>query len=166
MSMNATEKIGLKQLENLPINYIGRSANMLDIGFGEERLISTINGDKHSNSFNLHVQTGFRLFRKNRIIFSSQDMFIPSSGDYSTFEWDHPGGSVLDVQMNDFIMTFPNLRVKCSVLTDWGDLKIYLEKDFCLEIIVLSTESENWRLFDDNPNTPHIVMCGSKIQVD
>ena len=159
-------KTRLDQLENLPITYLGRSADMLDIGFGDEKIIQTINGEKYSNTLNLHVLTGFRLIRKNKIIFSSKEMFDPSNGDYSSFQWDKPGSSVLDVQMKDFITNYPNLKVLRTVLSSFGDLRIYFEKDFCLEVFILSTESENWRLFDDNPNTSHLVMYGSKVQVD
>ncbi len=160
------EKIRLDKLVNLPITYLGRSADMLDIGFGDEKIVQTINGEKISNILNLHVLTGFRLIRESNIIFSSKEMFDPASGDYISFQWDKPGSSLLDAQMNEFTSKFPNLRVIRTVLSRLGDLSIYLEKDFCLEIFVLSTESENWRLFDDNPNTSHLVMYGSKIQVE
>lgn len=82
-------KISLDKLENLPITYLGRSADMLDIGFGDEKIIQTNNGEKLSNTLNLHVLTGFRLIRENNIIFSSKEMFDPASGDYDSFQWDN-----------------------------------------------------------------------------
>jgi len=148
-------------------NYIGRGANMLDIGFGNDvEYISSINAKRHLVScFALHAHSSWRLLKDGDIYIAQNDFFNKMSG-FRTCE-EH--NDVLYIEKEVFSETSEELnktlkekdiKVAGIEATELGDLKVYMEDDYCLELFVdASGNNESWRFFSNMENdSAHFVV--------
>ena len=148
-------------------NYIGRAANMLDVGFGNDvEYISSINSEKRRVScFALHVHSSWRLLKDGDICIGQNDFFNHMSG----FRTCEENNDVLYIEKEVFsetseelnkILKEKGIEVTRIEATELGDLKIYMEDDYCLELFVdAAGNNESWRFFSNMENdSVHFVV--------
>lgn len=168
MAMKELIEKTLKVLINLPLNRIGRAANLLWLSFGVERVEKSYFGDeKIVGEYGLHVQCSWRIVDNEKILADSQDMYIPSSAiDQSNFcwedfQWDKPGNSLCDELFGSLINSVkPKITVREIAADNFGGLSICLENGYTLEVFPnSSSDEESWRLLGE-AGEEHFVVFG------
>ena len=160
-------EIALSVLVGQKFNYIGRGADMLDIGFGNDvEYISSINSERHlASCFALHAHSSWRLLKDGDIFVGQNDFFNHMSG-FRICEDNH---DVLYIEKDTFseiseelnkTLKEKDIMVTKIEATELGDLKVYMEDDYCLELFVdASGNNESWRSFSYVENdSPHFVV--------
>lgn len=119
---------------------------------------------KENQTFCLHVQSALTRGRSNeRIIFCSNDMFVPGSKyqkrRFKKFKWDEPGMSLFDDEIVDFCENSCNVVVQ-KILVKEDDLAIVLSNGFTIEIFknTLERDHEIYRLFKKGDLESHFVV--------
>ena len=112
----------------------------------------------------LHIQSSLmRGFKKNRLLISSNDMFIPSKyykrRPFKKFKWDIPGNSLFDDQLEEFKKEIANKKVQSISLCE-KDLVILFEEDLKIDVLLISleTEKELFRIFKKGNLDSHLVV--------
>jgi hypothetical protein len=153
----------LSELIGERLNYIGRAANMLDIGFGEDVEYTTIKGEKRTVSrLVLHVQSSWRIIKEDVIVLAFNDFFVPKDGvSYAVFEENSFGNSQFDEEsekLNEVIKS--NLIKVTKICADeLGDITIFMDNKYRLEVFVdVSGIEESWRFFEMDSEKSHFVV--------
>ena len=145
------------------LNYLGRAANMLDIGFGDDVEHITLRGEKHEVSrFVMHVQTSWRLIKGQEIVLGSYDFYTPRNDlTIDEFYDTEFGNSLFDEtskKMNDSIVDNP-IQITGIEANDMGDAVIFMNNEHRLEIFVnASGDVESWRFFRMDDHSEHFVV--------
>jgi hypothetical protein len=163
----------LQAILGLPLWSIGRAGDLEWFLFGSQRrIVSTRGGEtKVVSDFALHVQCAWRIRNKNRIVTGSRDRFYPP-GEYSyqdleEFEWDIPGGNLLDMRISKLLEEKEeNPFVVISIQADEvGSVNFFLSDGYSLEIFPDdSLSSEYWRFFIPYDEKEHFVITGHGIE--
>ena len=115
----------------------GRCLNLVWIWFAKEDRI-----------YCLHSQCLLRVFHKETMIASSNDVFVCK--DESNEEWDwseSPGESLFDDEVRNAVLPCLPLCVTGVEQSKWNDLTILLENGYWIEIRIISlSKGESWRL--------------------
>ena len=121
---------------------ISRICNLLSI-----RMILS---DNHTIS--LHVQSFFRIMKRNKVVVSSEDMYRCSEKISSeTFEWDVPGNSIFDETLQKYHEELVNSNILQVRKSKNGDLLLVLENGIVLQILIdTAVSEEKYRIFDEN----------------
>ena len=97
----------------------------------------------------LHIQTFFRLLKKDKILLSHEELFEPADKrKCKSFEWDIPGSSLYDKHLemfkgNLFTKSITNVNVNKT-----GDCILEFQDGYSLEILRVSNKkAENYRVF-------------------
>jgi len=162
------------------LNQISRAGYMLTLGFGE--LIKNNAAYKNEDGtfeikkiytpkYALHIDCPFRITCGDNILITKNDIFIANSElrkktDFNedNFDFDNVGDSSFDEKINKY---FADSSIEFFVhkieVNKFGDLKIFLTDNFCIEAIIDSSENEEcWRFFEaGNANKPHTVVFGN-----
>ena len=155
-SVKGQIEITLSILVGHKFNYIGRAANMLDVGFGDDvEYISSVNPEKRMVSrFALHVHSSWRILKDGAICLGQSDFFNHMSG-FKTCEENN------DAIYDELNKTLKETMIKVTRIeaTEIGDLKIHMEEDYCLELFVdVCGNRESWRFFEMNNENAHFVI--------
>ena len=151
-------------LMNQKLNYLGRAASMLDMGFGDDvECISFINGDKRIVSrFALHVQSSWRIIKQNSIVLAQKDFFEPKDElSYEEFQKESFGNSQFDARSEIFNVSFRKepLYISQIFANDFGDVTIHFGSNYHLEVFVdVSGNQESWRFFEPGSDLPHFIV--------
>ena len=152
-----------------PLRSIGRAANMLLIGFGENISRVDYQGNNEEVSrIALHVQCPWRMVDKENklILFARSDIYEPNSTVEWTedFNWDIQGINMFDEKAKIWIESNPGLYVKDLRINIFRDLRVFLSNDTVLDVYVdSSTEKECWRLFECESGKEKFVATGKRI---
>ena len=136
---------------------------MLDIGFGEDiEYISLIGEKRIVARFAIHVQSSWRIIKKDTIILASYDFYLPKN-NFSNEEFNQNsfGNSKFDVkslELNKRINLNPISVIDISSNV-FGDVTIFMEDDCRFEIFVDSSEIEEfWRFYEMDTEKEHFVV--------
>lgn len=173
----------LSVLCNQKLEHFIRASSVADIGFGEliEKNIRAFDENKNIITktitvpkYSLHIDCNFRLVCGNEIIVARGDIFQPSNkivADpdfiYEEFNWDIIGNNRFDEIIKQYFidgnMVF---TVKKIVVNKFGDLKIYFENNFLLEVSSdISGNEECYRFFEQKSEN-HLVVSGIGIELE
>ena len=97
--------------------------------------------------YSLHISGAWRLWQHQRIIIGSGD-------------WAQPDPAGVDRSaLHSFLSSFwpQSLFIRSIQINRVGDVKLHLSKDYCLELLIDSTNKEYWRLIDDDTDEHFIV---------
>lgn len=123
--------------------------------------------------FALRNECCMRMTCGDEIVFAKHDIFLPNSAllnqsnfDWDSFDWKVFGGNYFDEMVEKYLGKEPfGFVVKKISVSKFGDLTIKFENEFSLELFADSSgRDENWRFFDMNPHTPHLVVLGDGIE--
>ena len=167
MSLNTTSNKIVAMLSPLigkRLNYIGRAANMLDIGFGEDvEFTGLLNKEKRIVSqFVLHVQSSWRIVKQEVIILAHKD-FYNAKDEFASeqFQNDLLGNSQFDIRsqlLNNLLQKEP-LFISQIIAKDIGDITIHFNSDYRLEVFIdVSGTEESWRFFRMDDDSRHLVI--------
>ncbi|XSG74852.1 hypothetical protein ACP8Y2_22040 [Herpetosiphon llansteffanensis] len=115
---------------------------------GEKRMVINHKQEEVEISrYDLHISGEWRLWQNQRIIIGSGDWFQPD-----------PAG-VERSALYSFLSSFwpQSLFIRSIQINAIGDVKLHLSKNYCLELLISSTNSEYWRLLDDDSGEHFIV---------
>ena len=183
--MNKTEidRITNKMLviKGQPLNEIVRTSSMLCLGFGDKvkgkTAYKTDEGafkvkESEKSKYALHIDCFFRISAGDKILLTRDDMFKASSKmqdndfDEEEFQWDIKDNNRFDEELTTVLDPENQLlSVKEIHVNIFGDLKVILSNNYCIETFTdTSEEEECWRFFEmGNTEAPHIVVKGSSI---
>ena len=148
----------LNFLQGLKIQNIGRTLDMVNIGFGEPVVRKKKNGEEIIiGKFALHVQCPFRIIRDNNIVLGYTDIFIPDEENSLVVDLNKRNTNVFDSKVEWLKLELKNEVVKGVYLTSINDLVIQTT-NFTIEILVCDQTSESWRFFCVTDDSPHIVV--------
>ena len=165
MSTSIKEKI-IKKLGVIvgeEFRYVFRAGNMLTLGFGNDIDYERKNIAKEIVArYALHIQTSWRMISGDRIILGVDDFYISQNGvTYQEFEENCGyGKSMFDLnsaRVNEYLskMRINVLRIEGN---DHGDLTIYFENGYLLEVFVSnSSYDESWRFFEIGKEQAHFI---------
>lgn len=167
-------------LNGQKLSYVSRAGTMINLGFGElvknKVAYKTEEGkfatkEVLTSRYALHLDCTFRVTCGNEILLSKCDIFNPNSTlmkapDFieEEFDWDIIGNNNFDEKAKKhFIDTDLNFVIKKVTISKFGDLKILLSNDFCLEAFIDSSENEEcWRFFEvGNTDNAHLVITSN-----
>ena len=112
--------------------------------------------------YSLHVHTSWRLYEGGDIRLSQGAMFANKHG----FRWHEDNRETIEElpfagisrELNELFET-EAIHVTKIEANEQGDLKLYLERDYCLEVFVDSIgDTESWRFFEANGENGHFVV--------
>ena len=128
----------MKRLINGKISNISRACNLICITISRE-----------TEEIEIHIQTFFRLIRKNKILLSYEELFEPADKrKSSSFEWDVPGTSLYDKHLEKHKKDLFSKSVINVIVNEIGDLSIEFEDGYKLQVLKDSMKkTENYRVF-------------------
>ena len=140
---------------------IGRAAAMAWLGF--------LVNDK---DYALHIQSGFRIRTKEKILVANLDMLEPtleikkqSDFDWEKYDWEKKGNNYFDEWVNYFRKECRNGIVEKINISDFGDLTIFIDNGMIIEVFLNSSTNECWRFFERGADK-HLIITGSGIEKD
>lgn len=156
----------LKPLVDLPLWDAGRAGDLEWFHFGPPQTIMTF--DKKAGTvgkYALHIQCAWRIFRSNRILVGSQDMFYPAGDSEHVpedFEWDRPGANRCDEKISLLVSEWilsPAIVTEVNA-GDCGSVSISLTGGYILEVFPHDSRGgEYWRLFQPAMEGMDFVVC-------
>ena len=167
MPINSIKKYienNLSILKGKKIRQLRRMALMIGVDFGED--IEYKNSDNQIETkicFSLHIHSSWRLLKNGEICVGQSDLFNRDIGGFMTYECDDK--SIANVEftrisrkLNEIFKT-EEIKVTEVEANELGDLKIYMENNYRLEIFVDAFEdAESWRFFRTDNDSKHIVI--------
>lgn len=145
------------------LNYIGRAAEMLDIGFGDDVEYMDLNGEMRMVArFVMHIQTPWRLAKNSELILGSYDFYVSKPGiTTEEFESEMFGNSMFDSiadELNSQVRLKP-ITIEQIYSNDMGDVTLLFDDDTQFEVFINSSiEMEFWRFFKMDDNSEHFVV--------
>lgn len=149
------------------IKGFGRAALMLIANYGEIPNPSEAEckeKDISSKLYAIHAHSSWRLLKDDDIILAQSEMFnrvIDGCFKIYEYEDEEAQNNVPFIKISDelnAIFESEIIRVTKIEANELGDLKVFMEKGYCLEIFVDSIGNiESWRFFADG-DTKHFVV--------
>ena len=138
-------------LQNSLLNDIKRTLNVISLQHKEGEV-----------TYCLHCQCLVRFLYKESFVASSYDIYFHAEDvDDDTWDWsESPGESLFDQQIEQVVKPLLPQKVIQVKSSCSNDIRIDLENDLSLEIIVTSVSgNEEWRLFKqgDYENNTYVV---------
>ena len=138
-------------LQNSLLNDIKRTLNVI-----------SLQHKKGEATYCLHCQCLVRFLYKESLVASSYDIYYHAEDvDDDTWDWsESPGESLFDQQIEQVVKPLLPQKVIQVKSSCSNDIRIDLENDLSLEIIVISVSgNEEWRLFKqgDYENNTYVV---------
>ena len=139
-----------------------RAALMVGVDFGgnEEngRMASGGRDACKTRRYALHVHSPWRLLKESDVCLSQYAFCHQMNGFRRYEENDEDAFARLSSEINRGFKS-EAVRVKKVEANELGDLKIYMENEYCLEIFVDSIgNTESWRFFDGDRESGHFVV--------
>jgi hypothetical protein len=142
---------------------------MLGVGFGDDVEYRHIVGpERGKNSivprYSIHVHSSWRLLKEKCIVLGQSDLFNRMVGELKLYrddvETEIKVGKFDDTsrELNELLKT-KNIIVTKIEANDLGDVKIFLEDDYCLEIFIdAAGVEESWRFFETGEDGKHFIV--------
>jgi len=156
----------MKDLLDKKLQYICRSCDLIDIGFGDLVKKTRKDGkDVIVPSYAIHIQSPFRVTDKNGIIVGSDDLYFSIE---NTLEEDilQKETTLFDQRVKNLLSIYDNEIVKGIFINNTLDVKIELT-NITIEIFSTSTnDGEMWRYLQPYcDDTEHLVATGLGIEL-
>ncbi len=150
--INNDIKTFLNNLKNKKINYICRSCNLVDIGFGENIWGVDVRGNSRTvPEYAIHIQCPFRFKNEHRILLGSDDLYISNNEDCFV-DLGEKDTSLFDDKIEIMKSELVDQVVEDVVVNNIGDLEIVLA-NFSISVFVTCSdenEQENYRILEFN----------------
>jgi hypothetical protein len=128
------EKI-INLLKHSTVKGIGRTLNMVEVYL--------IIGDYN---YALHVQCDFRIRRQNKIIFTSEDIYINAEKPKKGYDYNSKyGGALYDKLVNS--IDLKDQKIFSVNINAVFELSIELENGIVLDVLINRNNGECWRFF-------------------
>lgn len=142
------------------IQYISRSLDLIDIGFGDMHKKVGRNGKmRNFATYAIHIQCPFRVINQNEILTGSEDLYI-SSIDESYIDLNDDSISLFDDIIGRNINILKKERVTDIKINEFGDLEIKCQNIRILVFVAGTTDCEAWRFFEVGKDDSHLVVSG------
>lgn len=165
--MNDNIKNDLEMLKGKKLSYIGRSCELIQIGFGEMRTeISLTQKKKRISQYALHIQCPFRITKNDKILFGYSDLFISSDDLNPIVDLDKQNSTKFDFKANENNLNLMNQTVLDVKVTQFGDIIITLDDIIISTFICETSGGEAWRFFETRKNKEHIVATCDGIELE
>lgn len=159
----------LDVLVNQKIQYVRRSCDLVDIGFGDLITRKDLKGKEITTArYALHLQCPFRITNANanEIITGSDDLLSSNFNEYEIADLNLKGTSVFDCKVDKLNDEFNNEYVKSISVNEYGDLSICLSNISISTFCVDGSEYESWRFFEVNKGRTHLVKNGTGFELE
>jgi len=154
------------------IRQFRRAALMLGVDIGEDVDYVYASGLQKGKKvlkpmFSLHIQASWRLLKGSGICLAQSAMFSSMNGfrwveDSEIAEVDSPFKQISS-ELNETFQA-SSITVTRVDVSDYGDLKLYMGNEYCLEVFVDSVgATESWRFFEVNSDEHLVVFDDSDI---
>ncbi|AYE53337.1 hypothetical protein OEA_26940 (plasmid) [Priestia megaterium NCT-2] len=165
-------KLQLESLVGSKLTNIGRASNLFWLELGERLSVVRRGRTIELSKYALNIQCSWRITRGNKIVVASRDFYSLSS-DWNEikedFDWDVQGNNKFDEKVEYLVKSIKEpLTVEKIDSDEIGGLKVFLSKDFTLNVFPDSSEddeySEFWRFFTRGKDSFHFVVTGNGIE--
>ncbi|MED4067588.1 hypothetical protein [Priestia megaterium] len=165
-------KLELESLVGSKINNMGRASNLFWLELGERLSVVRRGRTIELSEYALNIQCSWRITQGNKIVVASRDFYYPSS-DWNEvkedFDWDVQGNNKFDEKLKYLMKSITEpLTVEKIDSDEIGGLKVFLSKDFTLNVFPDSSEdgeyNEFWRFFTRGKGSFHFVVTGNGIE--
>lgn len=159
------------RIVGLPIDYIGRVIDLLNIGIGDSMEVLDRNGRTVKKStYSLHIQSAWRIVNPKRkeILLVYSDIYSPREGieDDQNFNCSVKENNLFDQKIENYLNKTGPIYIDSYKVNIWGDLLLIFSNGDRLEVFVdVSDDSECWRIFKSECDEPHSVLTGHGIVV-
>lgn len=173
----------LSKLNGLKLQTVMRAGSMGDFGFGDyvEKEVRRFDDEKKIVTkivsvpkYSFHIDCHFRLSCGDEIVLSRGDIFQPANTllqnldfEYNAFNWDVNGNNRFDEIAKEYFSGDPSsFTIKKVKISRLGDVKLYFENSFILEVSPdISGKEECWRFFESGSDE-HIIVNGQGLGED
>ena len=165
-------KLELESLVGSKINDMGRASNLFWLELGERLSVVRRGRTIELSEYALNIQCSWQITKGNKIVVASRDFYYPSS-DWNEvkedFDWDVQGNNKFDEKLKYLMQSITEPLIVEKIDSDEiGGLKVFLSKDFTLNVFPDSSEdgeySEFWRFFTRGKGSFHFVATGNGIE--
>ena len=169
-SIKETIENNLSILVGERVRRLRRAALMLGIDFGEDVEFKSPTGPEQSKisivpKYALHIHSSWRLLKDNDICLGHSDLFSRMSG----FKYQENSEEAIDSieffrVSEDLTKEFEAKAIKVTRIeaSELGDLIIYMEQEYSLEIFVdAEGDTESWRFLKRTEKENHFVVFDS-----
>jgi hypothetical protein len=151
----------LQPLMGLPLQCLGRAANMLWAPFGALReTVSPLGQKRETGEWALHIQCAWRFCQSGRIVVANGDFYHSPSGD-PLDDWDTFGKSAFDATVARLGEDFSGSRPHVTMIRadDIGGFSLQLTGNYQLDVFPSDSfaDREHWRLFQPGAGHKHFV---------
>ena len=147
------------------LQYICRSCDMIDIGFGDlHKKKDNKNKERIVTAYSLHLFCPFRITDTTGVILGSQDLFISSESNESVVDLGVKNSTLFDIKLEDVKEQLKNEYVKDINVNEYGDISIALFNHTISIFVDGATDFESWRFLKPNVNKPHLIKIGNKFE--
>jgi hypothetical protein len=147
-----------------PFMNLGRAANLIWLGFGEEVDAPTRRDPERRTARHcLHASCPFRLDSNDAILIGASDIYRPAGEPDSieNFDWGQPGATLFDASVAAFWSEYePGFAVLDGVSADpMGGLQLELSSGHTIRLFPSrSGPHEHWRYFPINGEAHFVVV--------
>ena len=147
------------KLKNKGSTSIGRASDMVWIGFGNTIKIRDFRGiEVKKEEYALHIQCPWRIIKDNKIILANYDIYVPKNCNcVENFDWDVKGKNLFDEKIIKLKEKIINSVVRDVTYYEYGDVNIFMENDYQINVFVNGSNKEEYWRFIDNTENKHII---------
>ena len=168
-SIKATIENKLSILNGERIRRFKRAALLICVDFGDdvESIVET--GAERGITritprFAIHAHTSWRLLKDGEIVLCYSDLFSRGVADFKVIAEDQENKLsdaefiTISNEVNKALNS-ESIRVSKIEANEIGDLRVFMDSDYCLELFIDSRgDTESWRFFRMDDNSPHFVV--------
>jgi len=158
----------MKVLIGERVRQFRRAALMFGVDFGEDVEYKHMAGPRRGKvsifpKFALHIHSSWRLLKEGKIYLGQNDLFNHMDGNFKLYiddeESNHDVEFVRITEKLNELFELESVVVTRIEANELGDLRVYMEKDYRLELFVDSNENnESWRFFRNDDDSEYLVV--------
>lgn len=143
------------------LQYIVRSCELIDFGFGELFRRKNSRGyEREVASYALHLLCPFRIAMEGRCLTGSEDLYKNASPSNGAVDLGVQDSCVFDKKLERIRHFLTEETVTEVTITEDGDIDLQLTTLRITAFCTGSDEDEMWRFFEVGTGSPHIVRNG------
>ncbi len=148
----------LMNLKNQKMQYIKRSCDLVDIGFGD--LLKRKNRKNEEvlvARYSLHIQCPFKILYNQKMLTEHTDLYVSSANVYETVDIGQKNCTLFDQRLQEYTNELSDEYVVDVSINQIGNITISLSNITIFVFIDSTTKEEQWRFFETGTNKEHLI---------
>ncbi len=149
----------LMNLKNKKMQYIKRSCDLVDIGFGDlVKRKNRKNEDVLVARYSLHIQCPFKILYKQKMLTEYNDLYVSSANAYEMVDVGQKNCTLFDKRLQEYTNELCDEYVVGVLTNQIGDITISLSNITIFVSVDSATKEEQWRFFETGSNKEHLII--------